>query len=201
MIRAVLFDLDGVLIDSFNSWFKAVNLTLKKFGKPALTEEEFRKGYWGYDIRTCLKKLKLGEEAVRYCNSVHLQFLDEIKLMPGAKEAVEWAASRFRTALVTNSPKTEVEEVCRKFGLKFDFVLTGNDIRNGKPDPEMILEVCKKLEIEPKEAVLIGDTASDLEAGKKAGCMVIGLGFQADFKLDSISQLPSLLSYIQQKNI
>ena len=82
-------------------------------------------------------------------------------------------------------------------------VITGDDVREGKPNAEMVIEACSRLKVKPENAILVGDTESDFQAGKSAGCTVIGVGVGAksgvntDIEIDMhIANLNELLSLV-----
>ena len=95
--------------------------------------------------------------------------------------------------MITNTPKENVYKILKKFDLKkyFHTIVTGDEVINGKPDPEMVVKACNLLDVEPKDAVLVGDTGSDVIAGRSAGCIIIGINANAnaDFKIEQLSQL------------
>jgi HAD superfamily hydrolase (TIGR01509 family) len=194
-MRAVLFDLDGVLVESIDVWLSAFNDTLREFGLPPLSKEEFVKKYWGKSTVENLGSMGLGWDAVLLCWKKYLARLHEIKLFPASKRVLESVRKKYKTALVTNTPREGVSSLLSRLGIAhlFDLILTGDDVEKGKPSPDIILLACKKLGITPEEAILVGDTQADVEAGRKAGCRVVGIGVEADFTIKDISELESLL--------
>ncbi|MBC7110413.1 MAG: HAD-IA family hydrolase, partial [Archaeoglobi archaeon] len=82
----------------------------------------------------------------------------------------------------------------------FDVIVTGDEVKAGKPHPEIILRACELLGVSPKEVVLVGDTQSDVIAGKSAGCRaVIGVGTEADFKISSLKELLEILKILESE--
>ena len=200
--KAVLFDLDGVLVDSFDTWLTAFNMTLKKFGAEAISKKDFRKKYWGNRVEANIKEFEalfknaaLGRDAAEYCKKKHEELSAQSNLFPDAKKVLAEVKKKFKTALVTNTPGNEVRKLLDDFRIKkyFDVVVTGDDVRHGKPDPEMILKACKMLDVKPGEAVVVGDTKTDFLAGRGAGCKVVGMGMDADFRIQRLSELIGLL--------
>ncbi len=191
--KAILFDLDGVLVDSLSSWHRAFNESMKKFGYGEFNKKEFEEKFWGPQLEKNLEKMRMGNEAVRYCISKHLEFIDEIKLFPMVREVLARLSQEFKIGLITNTPKENVYKILKKFDLKkyFHTIVTGDEVINGKPDPEMVVKACNLLDVEPKDAVLVGDTGSDVIAGRSAGCIIIGINANAnaDFKIEQLSQL------------
>jgi pyrophosphatase PpaX len=203
-IEAILFDLDGVLIDSFESWYQAFTKMLRAFGKKQISRETFRARCWGPDLRHNLAALQLGEDAAWYVVHEQLKLVGLIELIPGAEEIVRRAREEYRLkiGLVTNTPRANVDEILDHFKLvnHFDAVLTGDDVRKGKPEPELITKACERLAVTPERAVLVGDTRTDFQAGRAAGCLVIGVGANAagDVHIERLEELVAVLDGIRQ---
>ena len=178
MIEAVLFDLDGVIINSFESWYRAFNAMLKRYKREEISREDFKAKCWGPDLRHNLDAWNLGEEAGLYCIGKQLELVELIELFPNAKEVLSRIKHKFKVGLVTNTPKKNVSKILEHFQLAdlFDVVITGDDVHEGKPNAEMVIEACRRLNVKPENAILVGDTESDFQAGKSAGCTVIGIG-------------------------
>ena len=192
--KAILFDLDGVLIDSLDAWWHALNDALKKFDLEEISKEEFVSKYWGYDLYTNLKKASLPLEIGITCSRLYKNHIDKIKLHPKALDILE-KTENLKRGLVTNTPKDCKKEVLKKFGLEryFDVVVTGDDVSRGKPDPEIIFKACNHLEVDPKETIMVGDTDSDVKAAKLAGCSAVGIGIKGDVTLKDLSELLEIL--------
>jgi len=77
----------------------------------------------------------------------------------------------------------------------FDAIVTVDDVSRGKPSPEIVLKACDFLKVNPKDVLLIGDTDSDVKAGKTAGCTVVGVKIDADYTINSLSELTDILVY------
>jgi len=195
-VRAILFDMDGVLVDSFDSWWVAYNKTLERFRKGRTSREEFRKKYWGEDLKSNLKKFGLGSEAVEYCKAQYANSIGEIELFPEARKVLELLKRKFKLGLVTNTPEATVRKILKNLdiGGYFDVVITGDDVERGKPDPEMLIKACKLLNLDPGEVAIVGDTKMDVLAGRSAGCKVVGLHVDGDFKIGNLWELVDLVS-------
>jgi HAD superfamily hydrolase (TIGR01509 family) len=197
-MKAILFDLDGVLVESVDVWLSAFNDALREMGFPPLSKEEFLKKHWGKSTVENFRSMGLGMDAVLLCWRRYLERLHEIKLFPATKEVLGRVRRRYKTALVTNTPKEGVERLLRRLGIldSFDLIVTGDDVREGKPSPEIVLLACRRLGITPAEALLVGDTQSDVEAGRRAGCRVVGIGVEADYTIKNIAELEPLLERV-----
>lgn len=192
--KAVLFDLDGVIIDSLDAWWHALNDVLKRFNMKNISKEEFVSKYWGYDIKTNLEKAELPLEVGINCSRLYLNHLDKVKIFPESKEVLT-TLNGIKKGLVTNTPRDCTEKVLKKFDLHryFDVIVTGDEVSAGKPDPEIVFKACSILEVDPKEIVLVGDTESDVKAGRAAGCYVIGVGIEGDVTISNIADLVKIL--------
>lgn len=203
MKLVVLFDLDGVLIDSFEPWFIAFNQTLDHFGLAKISKEKFRRKFWGPELKINLDRIGLDEDAVRYCQSQYIGLIDKVKLYQNAKKILETVRRTYKTGLVTNTPKEGVSKILSHFrlGSYFDGVVTGDDVSVAKPNPEIVIKACGLLGVDPKDAILVGDTKSDVLAGRGAGCTVVGLNVDADKKIRDLTELLRLLSYEEARRI
>ncbi len=191
---ALLFDMDGVLVDSLDSWWHALNAALEAFHHPALTRPQFIHQFWGHDLYDNLKKLGLPEAIGPFCNQIYAQYLDCTRLYDTTKPTLE-QLPQYRKAVITNSPRLCVDQILSRFHLTsfFEAVITSDDVAKGKPDPELIYTACARLNVAPARVILIGDTVNDVLAGHAAGCRVIGLNIPADQIIHSLAELPALL--------
>ncbi len=196
-MRAILFDLDGVLIDSFESWFLAFNKTLRKFGLDEVTREEFREKYWGPELKDTAKRIGLDKDAIKYCNLQHINLIRHATLYPVVKKILKSIKikNKFKMGLVTNTPRKNVRVVLKRFSLweYFDVVIAGDDVNKGKPNPEMITKACNLLNVKPQDTILVGDTQADVAAGRAAGCTVIGIRTKGDLRIKKFEDLYSIL--------
>ena len=197
-MKAVLFDLDGVLVNSLECWLRSFNETLKKYGFGEVSKERFGKEYWGQSTESCFKSLGLGENAAEYCYLMQLKHIDEIKVPKGLREILKLIKSEVKVGLVTNTPRKNTEKILERFRLGdcFDVVITGDNVAEKKPCPEMVLRACELLGVEPGETLVVGDTEADVRAGKSAGCQVAGMKVPADFTISDLSELISILKSV-----
>jgi HAD superfamily hydrolase (TIGR01509 family) len=192
--KAVLFDMDGVLVDSIESWRKALNHALEKYNMDKISKEVFIKKYWGHDLYDNLKRNNLPLKVGMFCNKVYSEHLEDVKIYPNVKEVLE-KLSKYPKCVITNTPCDCTKQILETFDIAkyFDFIFTSDDVKLAKPDPEIVLLACKKLELEPKDVVLVGDTDSDIAAGHAAGCKVIGVRIKADYFIEDITDLLNIL--------
>ena len=191
---AILFDMDGVLVDSLYVWWQSLNAALKMFGIREVSKEEFIKKYWGHDLYDNLKRMGLNIEIGLTCSKIYSQYIDKIKIFPDVKETLE-KLGRYKKGLITNTPRDCTYKILKKFNIQkyFNTIVTTDDVKKGKPDPEIVLKACRNLNVNPKETILIGDTSSDIKAGKSAGCIVIGVNVEGDYTIENIFELMKII--------
>lgn len=192
--KALLFDMDGVLVDSFESWWKSLNKALEEEKQKTIKRETFIKEYWGDTLQQNLKKLGIKKDNNQFCNSFYQHYINEVNLFDETKKTLE-SLHRYQKAIITNTPKSCTLKILEKFQIKryFTVFITSDRIEKGKPNPDMIYKACKKLNVNPEETVLIGDTQNDVRAGRKAGCTTIGIKTNADIEIDNIEKLLDIL--------
>ena len=187
---AILFDMDGVLIDSLESWLASLNAALKYLNHKEISREDFVKKYWGHDLYDNLEKMGLSREIGVFCNDVYSNHLDAVRIYPDTKDTLQKLGG-YKKGIITNTPKVCAHEIMKQFDLEkyFDVVITSDEVNKAKPDTEIVLKACEFLDVEPRDVVLVGDTNSDVKAGKAAGCTVIGVNIGADYTVKDISEL------------
>jgi HAD superfamily hydrolase (TIGR01509 family) len=184
MIKAVLFDMDGLLADTENlNIGVAVNIC-KEFGISLNSQE--RQNCIGITnkkfYRELFKKKKLNLDIQAVLN-LHYQFYEKALLVrakpfPAARQLpLKLKAYGYKLGMVSGSTKRQIDIVLKKLGLKqiFDVIISADDIKNSKPDPEGYLLVARRLHLNPKECVVLEDSATGVTAAKKAGMEVIGV--------------------------
>ncbi|MBO3842315.1 MAG: HAD family phosphatase [Candidatus Brockarchaeota archaeon] len=190
MIEAVLFDMDGTLIE-FNYDLGSARMIgiarLLEMGvdRRVLSESkpiainiedavEFmrRKGFSEDELKDLRRKVYEAVEAVE------LKAAEKPVVRSGVSELLSWLKEReVKTAVCTNNCKKAVEIVLETTGLKkfFNDVFTRNDVDRLKPFPDLILKACEKLGVHPWKTVHVGDSPIDIEAAVKAGVKAIGM--------------------------
>ncbi len=192
-IEAIVFDVDGVLIDSFESWYSSFNQTLEKYGKETVDKETYREIFWGPSVEEDLERYSLGKDAVSLTlenqrNNVHL-----IKLHDGVYETLD-TLKDYKLGVATNTHRINIEKIFNYFDLfqYFDTIMCLDDVQNPKPHPDMLLKASEKLNVPIEKILFVGDTKYDMAAAKDAGCQFIGVKI-GDKKIDELKDLVPIL--------
>lgn len=182
---AILFDMDGVIIDSNPAHKKAIIQFCDKYDKH-LSDDEMKRYIWGRTNKEWIRHLfgeDLPDADLRvYADEKELLFRTiyepDIKLLTGLAGFLELLRSNnVPMAIGTSAPRTNVDFVFKHTGIEnyFDAVLDERSVTIGKPDPEIYLKAAKALNFDPADCIVIEDSLSGVEAGKRAGCKVIGI--------------------------
>lgn len=187
--KALIFDCDGLLIDSEPWQFKARYLAARMFGQ-VLTETEFL--YFWFDGNGGSKAYcaKVGIDFKAFDHAKHAlydQFIESgIELCPGVRDFLKLVQGRYHLALCSNSVKSDLQKVLMRFSLEnvFTTIISGNDLKHGKPDPEGFLLAAKKSDATPAESVVFENSHIGLMAAKAAGmrCVIVPDALGSKFK-------------------
>ena len=155
-----------------------------------MSKETFIEKYWGHDLYDNFDAMNIDYEVGFHCNKLYYNYVDRVKLYPSSRQILE-KLSNYKKGIITNTPKNSAEKVLKYFDIYkyFQTVMTSDDVKMGKPNPEIILKSCKKLNVKPKDIIIIGDTQSDIIAAKKAGSKIIGVNVVGDFQINDLSEL------------
>lgn len=172
--RAILFDMDGVLVDSVDSWLGVVNEVRVDFGFEPISQTQLME-IFGQGVEDDAKNLYPGHEPQvirRAYDDAMPRFVDRVKAGPETREVLRGLeAAGIRRAVVTNTQHTLAGDMLRAAGLDgaFDVVAAAGGKEREKPHPDMLDLVLKTLGVPADEALMIGDTSYDAEAATAAG--------------------------------
>ncbi|QDP39881.1 HAD family hydrolase [Radiobacillus deserti] len=180
-MKAIIFDFDGTLADTLPVCFEGFQKTFEEYDHRSLTEEEIVEMFGPTEadiIRQNLKHDKK-EEAVEWYFHVyetqHEAFVprnSEIEVL--LKDLKE---KGFKLGMVTGKARRSLDISLQKLEMEgiFDLTITGDDVQVAKPDPEGLNKALHRLEVHPDEAMFIGDSNADIQAGKEAGVTTVGV--------------------------
>ena len=214
-IELIIFDLDGTLIDSSIDITNALNYAIEPYDLPCLTNNEAIKMV-GEGITRLIEKL-IGEKDIsagtakddvskRFIEHYTEHVLDYTKTYPGVKETLE-RLSCYKKAVISNKRESLSIRVLEGLGLSgfFDVILGSDSVNEKKPSPIPIIKVLSDLNMRPPEAVIVGDSNFDVDAGKAAGVTTIAVTYgyrprdtisHADYMIDRIIDLVPLIEGI-----
>lgn len=183
MIKAVIFDLDGLLLDTEIVAFKIYEELGERFGF-TLTLPEFMEKFCGQQLRRnvalCNEMFQLPwglEEAVEEVLCIEKRILDEgVDVMPGAKELLAFLkANNYKTCVASSSARERSMKLLKWYELAeyFDDFVFGPEVEKGKPNPDIFLKAGEKLGIEPEHCLVLEDSQAGIQAAYSAGMQVI----------------------------
>ena len=210
MQKAIIYDLDDLMVNSDPLHVQTDELLLEEHGhKFAELPKELRSGFIGMRVTDILK------EIVKYLNlNVDLDSLyqkrteiflklvkEKLEAMPGLNESLElFKTNGFKIALASSGAKEYINLVLDKFNIKkiFDVIVSGDDVKSGKPHPETYLITSEKLGVKPKKCLVLEDSTKGIESAKSAGCKCIAIinpytptqdNSKADIVLNSLNEI------------
>ncbi|MGC9158804.1 MAG: HAD family hydrolase [Terracidiphilus sp.] len=184
--HTIIFDLDGVLIDSGKGIANAVNFTLRTLGRPVLPSEQII-GYIGPGVEGVWRKC-LGADADQlldiaipiYKARYRENGVAETTCYPGVPETLSRLKSQGKImAVATNKPGEFTQLTLQKLDIAryFDIVVDAESVHHRKPDPEAIELILAKLKVPPETTIVVGDAATDIQAAKAAKTISCGVTY------------------------
>jgi HAD superfamily hydrolase (TIGR01509 family) len=182
MIRAVIFDMDGLLLDSETYWEEARREFCYTLGCVWRPEDELGvKGYnspeWAEAIRRrCQVELDPKEIIDAVTALMRGLYQKHLPLLPGAVDVVREVAASHPVAVASSSPPELIEYVLAAAGLRDCFtVVVSADSTRGKPAPDVFLAAAERLKVPPAQTAVFEDSGAGILAGKAAGTRVIAV--------------------------
>lgn len=178
----VIFDLDGVLIDSEGLYYRAYSEVLKPYGV-TVSREEYEE-YWiaqgiGPEYIAAKHNLPIAPDELRQLRSpIYLHLLEtEVTLMPYVKEVLAQLAPQFGLTVATNTNREHLDFVLRRMRIDHFFPVTvaRQDYRGAKPHPDAFLTAAEKLGLSPERCVVVEDTYKGVMAAVNAGIRCIAV--------------------------
>jgi HAD superfamily hydrolase (TIGR01509 family) len=196
-IKAVIFDMDGVLIDAKDWHYEALNRALKLFGF-SISRMDHLTTYDGLPTKRKLEMLSLERGLPRglhgFINDMkQLYTVELIHLRCKPNFAHEYALSKlkgngYRLAVASNSVRPSVELMMEKSNLTpyLEFMLSNQDVTRSKPDPEMYVTAVRRLGLQPAECLVVEDNPNGIKAAQAAGTPVMVVQSVEDVNLPNL---------------
>ncbi|MBU1000359.1 HAD-IA family hydrolase [Patescibacteria group bacterium] len=208
MKKAILFDIDGTILDTRDFVFNALRHSLTTHGYPYPTEKNIKKAT-GSPLTEFYKVLMPGADVSVFVKA-HVEFQENnfrtIKIFPKAEETLKSLKNDgFFLAAVSNRTRKSLLRLLQYAGVHdcFDAVVSPDDVTNPKPHQEHLLFALKKLKVKPENSYMVGDMAQDILAGRNAKVKTVGVtyGFLGqdiakygpDYLIDNIEDLLKIL--------
>ena len=182
-VQAVIFDLDGVLVDSEQVWDEERERLARELGgrwhpdaqrdMMGMSSTEWSR-YMSGDLEVPLPPEEISAEVVKRVAEIYRR---DLPLLPGAIEAVRRLADRWSLGLASSSNRPIIDLVLTLAGLArlFAVTISSEEVARGKPAPDVYLEVAARLDVDPRLAVAIEDSTNGLLAARAAGLGVVAI--------------------------
>lgn len=203
-LKAIIFDMDGVLIDTEPQYENFWRLSAKKYN---VYFEGFEKKIRGMTVKRLFQEqfINIGDVEKENLLKEFKAFEDEMlfpeisgvfALLSGLKE------SKIKLGLVTSSDLEKLSRVNgqRNYDLYFDVMITANDVVEGKPSPECYLKAAEELGVDPKTCIVFEDSFAGISAAKSAEMVVVGIS-SSHSEIELISECKNVISDFQYINL
>ena len=207
-IKGIISDLDGTLADTKNLHFEAWRKTAEKFGvRVDLKNSSTLDKFWGLkDLDFLIKyatelNINLDNNMIKYVLSLKSkEYQNLVKLIKPDSCLQNFLnliiRYKIKFAVVTSSMKNDAMAVLDTLNIKYDLLITSDDVKNVKPDPEPIILAIEKLNLNKDEIIGVGDSIYDILAYKKAGLhkmFILNQDYADAIKVSSLCDISSIL--------
>lgn len=202
-VRAVLWDMDGTLVDSEEYHWLSWRDTMALEGVPLSYDDFVATFGWRNDaiLPRWLGTGATPSEIVRIGDAKEALYRDMVRAgglvpLPGAAEWVTRLREQgWRQSIASSAPRANVLAVLEVLGMTFDAVVAAEDVIYGKPAPDVFLAAARKLDAEPANSIVVEDADAGVAGGRAAGCRTIGISRNgkaqaADLVVGGLDELP-----------
>jgi HAD superfamily hydrolase (TIGR01509 family) len=216
VIEAVIFDMDGLLVDSEPAWFEARRVLLEPFGKNWSDSDQKRlmgvsSSVW---VEYVYEKLggAISQDEIRHnvVGVIAAAYLrGDVPLLPGAGEALQYCHGRYRLGLASGSPRVLIDAALSGTGWHryFEEVVSSDECAHGKPAPDVYIAIMTRMGLDPESTAVVEDSLAGILSGKAAKTKVVAVPgayvapddevlSQADKRLQSLHGLPGALEQL-----
>jgi phosphoglycolate phosphatase/pyrophosphatase PpaX len=212
LIKSAVFDLDGTLMQSHGSIYKATIKTLEEFNIDVnFTEQEFN-GKIGAHFKDIFAEFQVAVDDLEYFieryKSFYFDFIDDSKFYPDVFDVLKKLnENKIAVSILTTKSQDQVDKIVDHFDIRHYFKITMGR-RPGikiKPAPDMLIKICNDLSIKPENTLMIGDSELDVLCGKSAGAKTCAVTYgyrnaealkkeNPDYLISDISELIKILN-------
>lgn len=211
-VEGILLDLDGTVVDSKEAYLEAVKAAFASIGRKTvdakIVTEIPKRLEQNLPINDIVKRIDVQKFLEAYLNAYYQATAVKTKPIPNISETLKKLSEKAKLALITMRyvSKEKIVKELENFGLAkyFQFVITALDTHYPKPSPEALIKCAKQLGIQMGECAIVGDSVTDVRAGKTAGAKTVAVlsGIfsreelereKPDLILESVNQLPDFL--------
>ena len=216
MIKAVLFDLDGTLLDTAPDFKTALNLLLEEESKAPLSEEQVKVMVSHGSADLIANAFSIDTEnpdfeplRMRLLTFYLAHLSENTRYFAGLESSLSYMQSKgLGYAIVTNKPLLYAEKILADLNIEVDCLVCPDHVTNPKPDPEALFYACDKLGCSAAQALFVGDHERDVIAGKAAGMPTVAAAYgyipagesvsdwNADYVIDQASDLLEILEQL-----
>jgi HAD superfamily hydrolase (TIGR01509 family) len=208
MIKGVLFDMDGVLVDSEPFICKAAIMMFDELGVKVMAEDFHpfvgmgENRYIGGVAESYGVKVDIEQVKARTYEIYEIIVRDKLLPLPGAHEFISKCRKKgLKLALATSADSVKMKVNLREIGLSpdlFHSIITGLDVENKKPFPDIYIKAARNIGLDPAECLVVEDAVSGIKAGKSAGCRCLAITssfdasalHEADWICESLLKVP-----------
>jgi phosphoglycolate phosphatase/pyrophosphatase PpaX len=209
-VEHICFDLDGTLVQSSKTIYKATLKTLLELNiATGLPEDKFNEMI-GLHFIDIFNELKITvpdfEEFIGIYKEVYFDFIEDSNLYPFVEETLSLLKEKNNTkvSLLTTKSQDQADRIVRYFHLHryFDFVMGRREGIAHKPSAEPLLFVCEQLNVKSKSSMIVGDTELDIQCGKNAGAKTCGVlyGYRTKDQIEKEKPDINILNLVELKN-
>lgn len=195
-MKAIIFDLDGVLIPAVEWHYKALNRALVDCGIKPISRVDHLKTYNGLPTVKKLEMLGLDEKTSNKVKRLKKKYTSEIiveECKPDSHkiDMLLGLGEKYILGVCSNAIKSSVVDMLKRANIYqyFELVIGNDELENPKPNPEIYLKAFEKLGLKPKDCIIIEDAPHGIEAAKMSGALTIAVRGYKDVNLDLFKRL------------